>query len=242
MVINYTINSQTGLVRNQNEDAATFYDLGDSVLAVVCDGIGGNNAGNIASQLVIDSIYSYFEKSTEADPLKKIEDSVKKVNDLVVHAAEIKQEYEGMATTAEILYIKDAIAYWGHVGDSAIFFYQNGDLVKITKDHSIVQKLIDLGAITTQEAKIHPNKNVILKAIGDKTGFGVDLNFMKLKPKKSWKFLLCTDGVTGVVDKEELKKLLENDDLQKISDKLDKIILDRGAPDNFTYVIVSNKG
>jgi len=242
MIINYTLNSQTGLVRNQNEDASTFYDLGDSVLAIVCDGIGGNNAGNIASQLVIDSIYPFFEKSVETDPLKKIEEAAVKVNDLVVKAAEMKPEYEGMATTAEILYIKDAIAYWGHIGDSSIFFYQSGDLIKITKDHSIVQKLMDLGAITSQEAKIHPHKNVILKAIGDKSGFGIDLNFMKLKPKKSWKFLLCTDGVTGVVDKEELKKLLEKDDLQEISGKLDKIILDRGAPDNFTYVIVSNKG
>ncbi|HPO54848.1 MAG TPA: protein phosphatase 2C domain-containing protein [Ignavibacteriaceae bacterium] len=242
MIINYILNSQTGLIRTQNEDAASFYDLGDSVLAIVCDGIGGNKAGNIASQLVIDSIYPFFQKSAETDPLKKIEDAAIKVNELVINAAETRNEYEGMATTAEILYIKDAVAYWGHVGDSSIYYFQNEDLIKITKDHSIVQKLMDLGAITAREAKIHPHKNIVLRAIGDKTGFGIDLNYMKLKTNKKWKFILCTDGVTGVIDKDELKYLLIEDDLEGISEKIEKMILERGAPDNYTYIIVSNKG
>lgn len=242
MLLNYIINTQIGKVRNLNEDYAAVFQMNKGLLAIVCDGLGGNKAGSVASSMAVNTFYSYFSTLDEKNVLKRIEQSANLTNSAIFECSNANEEYRGMATTAEFLYIEENTAYWGHIGDSSIFYYHLSDLIKITKDHSVVQKLVDLGVITNKEAKMHPHKNVILNALGDNLDFQIDLNYLKLKAKQEWKFLLCTDGVTGVMEKDEIRELLSNNNLKEISESLNEIITNRGAPDNFSYIIISNKG
>jgi protein phosphatase len=115
------------------------------------------------------------------------------------------------------------------------------ELMQLTKDHSLVQRLVDDGYITEEDAERHPNRNVIMRALGDKDQLVVDYNYLFLKENESWKFLMCSDGVSGVLTKEEIKTFLSKDNLQAISKNISDEIEMRGAPDNFSFVIISNK-
>jgi len=142
-----------------------------------------------------------------------------------------------MATTIEVLFLKDNNAYWGHVGDSRIYFLRNGNLKQLTKDHSLVQKLVDEGYLTIKEAENHPNKNIIMRALGDNNNVEIDLSKIKLNSSDDFLFFMCTDGVTGVMNDNELEKIFSN--YNKINDTLTKQIIQRGAPDNFSFVIIA---
>jgi protein phosphatase len=147
--------------------------------------------------------------------------------------------FKGMATTCEVLLLNGASAYWGHLGDSRIYYYSKKKLTQLTKDHSVSQKLVDDGELSLRDYPHHPKKSIVTKAIGDNSIPEVDSSKILLTKQVSSKFLVCTDGVTCVVSNYEIEKLLEKDDLNEISEKLNKLIERRGAPDNFSYVLVS---
>ena len=234
----YIKESKVGLKRSNNEDAIGIYEVDGGLLAIVCDGLGGNNAGEIASSLSVEVIYNSFSGSEEQDYLKRIKDSIEAANKSIKAESSKEDKYDGMATTAEILFIKDKTAYWGHVGDSRIYNLKNGKLKQLTKDHSLIQKLIDDGYLTLNQAETHPNKNIIMRALGDSDSVEIDLSKLKLVPSDSYKFLVCTDGVTNVVNNDELEKLLSNKDMGNISKNLISLVEKRGAPDNFSFVIL----
>jgi protein phosphatase len=145
-----------------------------------------------------------------------------------------------MATTCEVLLINSTTAYWGHIGDSRIYFFRNGKLSQLTKDHSLIQKLMDDGELSFKEVKNHPKKNVIIKAIGDEEIPEIDTSKMLLPTHSKMKFMICTDGITCVVSNEELENLFENDNIDNVSYELSSLVDKRGAPDNFSYIIVTN--
>ena len=239
----YVKESRVGLKRINNEDAVGIFEADGGLLTIVCDGLGGNNAGEIASSLSVEVIYNSFRGSEEQDYLKRIKSSIEAANKSIKEESSRQDKYDGMATTAEILFIKDKTAYWGHVGDSRIYNLKNGKLKQLTKDHSLIQKLIDDGYLTLNQAETHPNKNIIMRALGDSDSVEIDLSKLKLVPSDNYKFLVCTDGVTNVIHNDELEKLLRNKDTENISRNLTSLIEKRGAPDNFSFVILeySNK-
>jgi protein phosphatase len=241
MLLDYIYFTNIGLKRTVNEDSVNVYQLNDGLLAIVCDGLGGNRAGNIASKLAVDTIHAYFVNSSEEDNLIKIDSAITEANTTLIKTAESNEALRGMATTVETLYIDDVKAYWGHVGDSRIYLYVDNNLSQLTKDHSLVQKLVDDGVITEEIASKHPYKNVIMRAIGDKNEVVVDFDYLFLKIEEPWKFFMCTDGVSNVVSDEELSSLLSNNDLNYISVEMTKLIESRGAPDNFSFIIINNK-
>ena len=240
MRFTYVNESRIGLKRSNNEDAIGIYEVDGGLLAIVCDGLGGNNAGEIASGLCVEVIYNSFRDSGEQDYLKRIKDSIEAANKRIKEESSKQDMYDGMATTAEILFIKEKTAYWGHVGDSRIYNLKNGKLKQLTKDHSLIQKLIDDGYLTLNQAETHPNKNIIMRALGDSDSVEIDLSKLKLVPSDSYKFLVCTDGVTNVINNDELEKLLGNKDSGNIAENLTSLIEKRGAPDNFSFVILES--
>ena len=121
----------------------------------------------------------------------------------------MESELNGMATTVEVLFLNEDTAYWGHIGDSRIYNLKNNQLKQMTKDHSLVQKLVDEGYLTLREAEHHPNKNIIMRALGDNPLIEIDLSKQKLNPKDEHKFFICTDGVTAVVPDSELQDHLK---------------------------------
>jgi PPM family protein phosphatase len=228
-----------GLKRSDNQDSFGIYEINDGILAIVCDGLGGNKAGDVAAQLSVNTVYEYFKSSNQNDYLKRIESAILEANDSILHKASISNDFKGMATTIEVLYLSDNSAYFGHVGDSRMYFLQDGKLKQLTKDHSLVQKLIDEGILTIIEAENHPNRNIIMRALGDNSEVEIDLNKFTLNTLEHFLFFLCTDGVTTVVKDIELEEILINYD--GIQETLSDLINQRGAPDNFTFVAISNE-
>jgi protein phosphatase len=225
-----------GLKRSDNQDSLGIYEIDDGILAVVCDGLGGNKAGDVAAQLSVNTVYEYFKSSSQNDYLEKIESAIIEANNNILNKASVNSDFKGMATTIEVLYFINNTAYFGHVGDSRMYCLRNGKLKQLTKDHSLVQKLIDEGLLTLNEAENHPNKNIIMRALGDNLDIEIDLNKINLKPSDHCLFFLCTDGVTTVVKDYELEKILT--DYDNIKETLSDLIIQRGAPDNFTFVAI----
>lgn len=238
MKFNYTSISKIGLKRFDNEDSVGVFETNNGLLAIVCDGLGGNNAGEVASQLTVQTIFDVFSNSTELDFLERIKLSIKEANKKVLLKSSEDADLKGMATTVEVLFLKDNTAFWGHVGDSRIYNLKNGKLKQLTKDHSLVQKLIDEGYLTLKEAENHPNKNVIMRALGDNKMLDIDVSKTKIGSNGNVKFFLCTDGVTTVIKDFELQDLINQNDISTAVRQLSQLIEDRGAPDNYSFVII----
>lgn len=240
MVLNYIYTSKVGLKRQKNEDFVRVYELNEGLLSVLCDGLGGNRGGEVASKLAVESFHQNFSQNHVADITQKIHNSVLFANEKLIQTANENEEYMGMATTIEVLYIQDDEAYWAHVGDSRIYILKEDSLLQITRDHSFVQKLLDDGYITEKEAEKHPHKNVIMRALGDKHELTIDSNKMNLSKIGKWKFLLCTDGVSNLLSKNEIEKILKENVLDEIPDIFSEMIEKRGAPDNYSFIIISS--
>lgn len=240
MNYSYCSVSEFGKIRKQNEDSVGIFKTYFGLLIIICDGLGGGLSGEFAARLSVETIHKAFVESDEADLLKRIRKSIEKANKFVYEKSNGNLNFKGMATTCEVLLLNGESAYWGHIGDSRIYAHKNNKLTQLTKDHSLIQKLMDEGELAVKDFKNHPKKSVVTKAIGDNKIPEVDTSKMLLPQKSQLKFLVCTDGVTCVVNDNELENLLENEDINKISNKLKKLIEKRGAPDNYSYVIVSN--
>jgi len=238
MKFSYATQSDVGLKRSDNEDHLGVFELNEGLLVVVCDGLGGNKAGDIASKLAVKTVEESFRNLTDKDILERIKHSILDANKMVVDESNKDFDMKGMATTVEVLFLQNDTAYWGHVGDSRIYYLKNDKLIQLSKDHSLVQKLVDEGYLTLKEAENHPNKNIIMRALGDSASIEVDLSKLKISPKDNGKFFVCTDGVTGVVNDSELEQILQNPDLDSIVQQLSVLVEDRGAPDNFSFVVI----
>jgi protein phosphatase len=236
----YTTISKVGLIRNENEDSLGVFKVDNGLLTIVCDGLGGNNAGEIASQLTVDTIYKHFKDSSGDDYNEKIKSSMIVANKVVYEKSTTDSKLNGMSTTAEVLFIKDNKAYIGHIGDSRIYMLNENKLDQLTKDHSFVQKLVDDGLLSEKEAEFHPNRNIITRAIGDGNSIEVDLKIIDFKDKKNIFFFVCTDGVNCVTDNKELEDIFLLNDINSISHNLSDLIEERGAPDNFSFVLIGN--
>ena len=161
MKLSYIYSSRVGLKRSSNEDYVEIFEIGDGLLGVVCDGLGGNNAGEEASKIAVNIIYSYFLDHQDEEFQERINNAILSANRTIINVASKEIDKRGMATTAEVLLIDKNKAYWGHVGDSRIYFLDESTLVQVTKDHSLVQKLLDAGHITAKEAMNHPQKTLL---------------------------------------------------------------------------------
>lgn len=233
--------SKAGFKRVQNEDAIGIFNLDRGLLCVVCDGLGGNNAGEVASTLSVETIHKSFTLSNHPDYLERLKLCILDANQLLLDKTISEHSLKGMATTVEVFYLTDSTAYWGHVGDSRIYNFKKGKLKQLTKDHSLVQRLIDEGYLSIKEAENHPNRNIITRALGEQTTIDMDLSKLKLLPDEYNLFFICTDGVSGVIRDIELESLLNNNDIEAISQNIISMIEERGAPDNFSFVIIEKK-
>jgi protein phosphatase len=231
--------SEIGQKRRQNEDFVRIFNTELGLLIIICDGLGGGAFGGFASRLSVETIHKTFISSTETDLLKRIQSAIEKANKSVHEKSAGNLNYNGMATTCEVLILNGLNSTWGHIGDSRIYMFKNKKLKQLTKDHSLFQKLVDEGEMTLKELKNYPNKSIITKAIGDEELPKIDTSKIVLPQSGHFKFFLCTDGVTCIVTDAELEKILESSSISAASEKLKNLIEQRGAPDNYSFVIVS---
>ena len=229
--------------RANNEDF--IYPLSELVntgqrLFMVCDGVGGAEKGEVASALACDCFYTFFNTFLDTD-----EPSEEFINKAVHYTESRFDEYvtehpeaKGMATTMTLLYIGVSGITIAHIGDSRIYHFREGNIISETEDHSLVSSWVKLGIITEKEATVHPQKNVITKAImGAETSVSADVEFIT-DIQDSDVFFMCTDGVTGCFSNEDLNELFSSDkNAENIKDTIVEYCSDE-AKDNFSFYII----
>jgi PPM family protein phosphatase len=229
------INTDIGNKRSLNEDAIGFYEDDHIGIYIVADGMGGHNAGEVASKIALDSILEYIkEHSTDEEMEKVLQEAIDEANKNVYKYAILNENCTGMGTTVTMAYVKGNKLIIGNVGDSRCYILSKGNLIKITKDHSLVQELLDNGTITEEEAVSHPNKNIITRAVGTK--IAVKGDFYTLDLKEINKVILCTDGLTNEVSEEEILQIVNYDNGNSCI-KLIELSKEKGGRDNISVII-----
>ncbi len=234
----YTSITKKGSDKDRNEDSIGIMELEDGVLCIVCDGLGGGLAAEKASELCVKSIQTYFLESNEKNHLNKIKESIVAANAELFGISKSNKKFKGMATTSDVFFFNNHTIFWGHIGDSRIYHLKNSKLHQLTKDHSLVQQMVDEGYISMRAASKHPSKNVIMNALGESLDIEIDSSKIILDSKASHRFMICSDGVTAVIGKEELEIILNENDIDKCIDMLDKKIQSAGAPDDYSIIVI----
>ena len=219
-----------GLVRQTNEDSF----LVRKGLYVVCDGMGGARAGEVASQMACESM-------TVVDPViagrDELRDAIVKANERISARSLAEPRLLGMGTTLTSALIRDGVAIVGHVGDSRAYLLRAGSLEQITDDHSWVGEMMRRGELTAAEAAVHPHRSVITKALGTDGQADPDIVEVPLEPGD--RLLLCSDGLSGMVSDESLRRILGTvEEPQEVADALVAAALKGGGEDNVTVVVV----
>lgn len=229
------LKSDTGNIRSLNEDFAA-YLISDSLkLFIVADGMGGHNAGEVASKMAVDSVLSYFE---EIETVEKgmLKESIKKANNEIYKYSRNVFECIGMGTTLTACLIAEDFIEIANVGDSSCLGVKGEKIEKITKDHSLVQELVDSGSLTEEEALAHPKRNIITRAIG--TSEEVEIDLYDIEKERYDEFLLCTDGLTNEVERKEVLSIInESEDYSEACEKLVTLAKSRGGRDNITVLL-----
>lgn len=231
-----------GCVRKENQDAYDTRQLDkNTILCVVCDGMGGARAGNIASTLAVDvftqTVCGGWRSGMswdKADMLLKA--GVREANAAVYEESSQIEEFRGMGTTLVAVLIRGKEASVVNVGDSRAYLISENGIRQVSKDHSLVQFMVDCGELTPEQAKVYPGKNLITRAVG--TDSKVDCDIFRLEGERGEYFLLCSDGLSNMVDDQEiLFEVAHVAKKESCCQRLLDIVISRGAPDNVTGVL-----
>ncbi len=234
--------SDIGCVRSLNEDSFCIYGLDEGIIPGFCvlsDGMGGHNAGEVASQKTVQFVAEILKEApTEVGIVpQNLKTAVEKANEGVLRMANENQSQQGMGATLVIAAILEDVAYIANVGDSRAYAYRNGELMRITKDHSVVEEMMANGSITPEEAKVHPQRNIITRAIGTDPCVEPDLYEYDYLPGDV--LLLCSDGLSGMVEEEEIVRILGgNIEAKNMVSALVNTAKNCGGQDNITVICI----
>lgn len=231
--------THVGQVRKANEDYFGSFDTQNGYLFVVCDGMGGHVGGAKASRIAVESIRDFISEKFFENPFEALSQAIIFANRSIITYTLSHPELKGMGSTCVALLIKDDTVYYAHVGDSRIYLLSGSGMIQLTRDHSFVQSLVDIGEISEEEAEQHPRKNEISNALGLPEMKPPTLASNPLYPVKGDMFLLCSDGLTGMVKKDVILSVLKSaTDIQQMADKLVELANVAGGNDNITVQLV----
>ena len=234
-----------GLVRSHNEDSNRVARTSNGDLFVVCDGMGGHVGGATASRIGVDSVCQYASEHECTIPQQFIVSALEYANSQIYVEAHSNPELTGMGTTVCMALVRDDKVWYAHVGDSRIYYYnaKQRALYRLTKDHSVVQALVDSGEITEAEAEHHPEKNKIRKSLGIKSNVEPEPCQMPLIPAEGDMMLICSDGLSGMMEEEDILEVLaEVTDVNVAGKVLIDLAKSGGGADNITVQIVRFTG
>lgn len=226
--------SEKGCIRKNNEDS--FLVLPEHGLYAVADGMGGHRAGEVASSTALQELEKWVPGLTGSEG-QALEDGLTEAfiqaNRIVNESSTTKAENAGMGTTLTVLLVRSETVVITHVGDSRAYLWRTEALTSLTEDHSLVGELVRLGQISTEEAEKHPQRHVLMRAVGADPKIEVDCRSIDLQTGDV--FLLCTDGFSNMISDQELAEEFHGpDSWEEGFERLRKLTLERGAPDNFT--------
>lgn len=232
--------TNVGNYRKNNEDS--YYVNESKNLYVLADGMGGHLAGERASKMATEIIGQDFAKDREIksidDAIEILSSSIRDANKKIFESSQENEDYRGMGTTLSSGLILGDVLIYSNIGDSRIYRINEG-MEQITQDDSFVNYLIEIGEITEEEAKNHPKKNVLTKAMGTTSDIEVIVNTLDIKDKDV--FLFCSDGLTNMVSDEEIFKIVKENSPEEARDKLLDLALKNGGMDNITFILVFNE-
>ena len=205
-------------------------------LFIVADGMGGHKAGDFASRFAVNAVRESIGASQETNPIKLIRDAIELANRGILRESDEHEEMRGMGTTIVVTTIVDRYAYTANVGDSRLYLL--GDtLNQITKDHSLVEEMVRLGEITEAEARNHPDKNIITRAVGATSN--VDIDFFDYKVRPGGIILMCSDGLSNMVEDEEIRRILRRTiSIEEKARVLVETANENGGKDNIAVILV----
>lgn len=230
--------TDTGRVRTHNEDSVTIVkNAANEHLMIVADGMGGHRAGEVASSMVVTQIGSRFSSintiGTKIDAVNWLKENIDEVNANIIRYGEENPDSSGLGTTAVMALLTDDFLIFANVGDSSGYVLKDKKLHKITKEHTLVNFLVETGELTPEEALNHPKKNVLMKALG--AGEKQDIDIFEVDPNID-AIMLCSDGLTNMLTKDQIEKVLIEEDIKE-EEKLIKLIRKcnaRGGTDNIS--------
>ena len=228
-----------GAVRQQNQDAFSIRTLDDGrIIALVCDGMGGARAGNVASSMAVELFMEQFLKESGASgDEERMERAADLANRQVFQRSTQEADCAGMGTTLVAALAGGQEAVILNEGDSRAYHVNEDGIVLITRDHSLVEDLVERGELTRDQARCHPHKNLITRALGAEPVLMADCFRQPLSPGDY--LLLCSDGLSNVVDEQEmLYEVIHGGEAETCCQRLLEVALDRGAPDNVTVVLI----
>lgn len=232
--------TDTGKVRCANEDSMVTFDSPNGRVVVVCDGMGGQNAGDVASQLAVAVIQDILTDNIFTTPEEAITRSIVAANLAILHKASQDENLSGMGATCVMAIIKDGYVYYGSVGDSRIYYVANSMIRQITKDQSYVQTLVDAGQISQEAAEHHQDKNQITNALGVEGMTPPVIGQVPISPEPDSIFILCSDGLTSMVNNHTIVNTVMRKELSlhERAQLLVKQANDAGGLDNITVQLI----
>jgi len=232
----YSAKNNVGLVRKTNEDYYGYFDTINGHVFVLCDGMGGHNAGEVAARIAVACVNHFFSTIFHKNIKLALKEAIEYANEQIIVAATDRKEYYLMGCTIVIVVVVHKKIYYAHLGDSRIYLFKNNNLQQITRDHSYIQTLIDKGEITKEKARTHPRRNEIERALG--IGINVEPNVCKrhLKLSNNEILILCSDGLNSMLEDEEIEKIVNQNknNIDTVVDKLIETTNQKGGFDNVT--------
>jgi protein phosphatase len=237
--------SDVGCVRELNEDSGAYIQPVDpemmaskGLLILVADGMGGHSAGEVASRMAVEVITRvYYEDGGE--PQSALKKAFREANQAIHKTAEKDESKTGMGTTCTALVLQNGTAISAHVGDSRLYLVREGAIYLMTEDHSAVMEMVKAGLISIQQARHHPDKNVILRAMGSHADVEVTTWQEPFPVRAGDCFLLCSDGLYDLIEDEEIKRVVESKEPRSACESLIALAKERGGHDNISVGIVS---
>ena len=237
--------SDVGCVRELNEDSGAFIQPDDpevlaskGLLILVADGMGGHSAGEVASRMAVEVISRiYYEDG--GDPQSALKEAFREANRAIHKTAEKDESKTGMGTTCTALVLQNGTAISAHVCDSRLYLVREGGIYLMTEDHSAVMEMVKAGLISLEQARHHPDKNVILRAMGSHAEVEVTTWKEPFPVRTGDCFLLCSDGLYDLIEDEEIKSVVESKEPRSACESLIALAKERGGHDNISVGIVS---
>ena len=232
-----------GIVRSTNQDCFSIDNLSENaVLVAVCDGMGGANGGNVASQTAIEAVSenitaAYRDNMNSRSIKNLLQSAIYTANSIIYRKASEDMSLYGMGTTIVLALIKSKRVYIAHVGDSRAYILNEQKIEQLTRDHSLVQIMVEKGQLTEEQAKSHPKKNLITKALGAESK--VECDYLELSLEDNDSLLFCTDGLTNTVEAHQIYTLYRDSGADEIADVLIDTANKNGGSDNITAVLVT---
>lgn len=228
--------SDVGIKRKLNEDSFGYFEGDSYSIYIVADGMGGHNAGEVASEIAVNNVIKFVNDNIDKFYDDTLEEAIKEVNSNIYNYSISDKKLKGMGTTITSCLCYNNKVIIANVGDSSCFGIKNDNVYKLTKDHSLVQQLLDAGSISETEAMNHPNKNIITRAVG--TSNNVEVDIFKFNLDEYDRYLLCSDGLTNEVTIDEMNNILKREKNNKLAcEYLVNEANKNGGRDNITVML-----